>query len=353
LILEKYQNLNEAIYDRFALVTKIGTALNLSKKWLSKLSEYDWHSLDSKIITLEKNLIDQNISILYFEMLNENLKLSNDFPIIFYYQGNSKILEQNRNLSIVGSRQILNYTNKILENVLGGISGIEINIVSGLAQGVDALAYKLALDLNLKCLAFVGSGLDNDNFYPLVNQKLKDQIVENGGLICSEYPPGFRATNFSFPLRNRFIAAVSDLTWVVQAGEKSGSLITAKLALEYGKTVATTPASILDGQFDGNLKLLKEGAQIISESQDVFDLMGLNIAKPKIQKSKSALKDVDLTQRSLNVRLILQNLNYEPKSIQELVNTTKIPISVLNTELSLLELEGLIQNLDQAGWVRN
>ena len=374
LILKTYSSLKIAVVDKFESFTSLFSEQNFKKKsqdtktqssfldedvskiqnvvtkaWLGKIQNYDWSKLETKISKLDQSLTQNQIQILLHKDFPQTIQDLVDAPCLLYYQGDLSCFELRKNIAVVGSRQISTYTTRVLNTILPELTQADLGIVSGLALGVDSLAHKLSLGTRSKCIAFIGSGIDDASFYPSQNKLLKYEILENQGLICSEYPPGFQSMPYTFPRRNRFVASVADITWVVQASIKSGALITAKLALDFGKTVATTPSSVFDISFDGNLQLLKDGAQIVSQTGDLFELLNLSISLPA---NRNLNQNIDWSNYSANSKTIFEKLSFEPQELQDIFLATKIPIPNLNTELSLLELAGLVENLGQGFWIR-
>jgi DNA processing protein len=267
----------------------------------------------------------------------------NDAPLVLYYKGNLEILKSKQMITVVGARNTNRYTEIIMEKILAPSCQLGIGVVSGLAFGVDALAHQIAVKNKAPTIGVIGSGLDQKSFYPMENWALSKQIVADGGLILSEYAPNTPCTKYTFPQRNRILASLTDLTWVVQAKIGSGSLITAMRAREIGKTIATTPANILEECSGGNLKLLKEGASIISETQDIVDLLGLKLY-PEI-KAKAVIEYASPEEEKIHKLLSL-----EPISTELLAQ--KSEIEDLAMHLTMLELSGLALNIGENKWVR-
>ena len=374
LILKVYPSLKHAVDDEFKLFSNFythqklkksqedlnsQTALleeeysksqnSITKPWLSKIQNYNWNELNGKISTLEQSLTKNDISLLPYKDFPKSIQDLTDCPCLLYYQGNLECFDLRKNIAVVGSRQISTYSTRVLESIMPELTHADLGIVSGLALGVDSLAHRQSLNTNSKCIAFIGSGLDDTSFYPSQNKFLKQEILENNGLVCSEYSPGFKSMPYTFPRRNRFVASLSDITWVIQASVKSGALITAKMALDFGKIVATTPSSIFDISFDGNLQLVKDGAQIVSQASDLFSLLNLTISVPPFPNLS---QNIDWSLFSNTAKIIFEKLSFEPQELQDIFTVTKIPITNLNTELSLLELAGLVENLGQGNWIR-
>jgi DNA processing protein len=320
-------------------------------KWLTLVKSFNWSRFEEYKQVLLKDLEVNQIGIIGYREFPESIISLRDHPLVLYFQGDKDVLgSTKRSISIVGSRAINHYTTKFLTDIMGQLDGYDFDVVSGLALGVDSLVHSLALEHNRRCIAFIGSGHGETVFYPSSNFKLKKQIVDAGGLVCSEYPPTFKSMPYTFPMRNRFVACVSDLTWVAQASQKSGALITSKLALEYGKIVATTPASIFDSLFEGNLSLIREGAQIIASSDDLLGLLNFfDLGKIKVKKEHV---EIDWSVYSDRAKKIYDNLNYEPMDVQELFLSTSTPIAILGSELSMLEINGLVANVEYGKWVK-
>ena len=147
-------------------------------------------------------------------------------------------------LAVVGSRKYTSYGRDICEKLVRGLAGYPVIIVSGLALGIDTIAHKTAMSVGLTTIAFPGSGLDNSVLYPRTNLSLAQEIINAGGCLISEMQPTERATLYSFPQRNRLMAGISKAVLIIEAEEKSGTLITARMALDYNRDVLAVPGSI-------------------------------------------------------------------------------------------------------------
>lgn len=183
-------------------------------------------------------------------------------------------------LSVVGSRHHTPYGKEAVDHLIKGLSGYNIGIVSGLALGIDSLAHQAAIDNGLYTLAIPGGGLSDQVIYPRRHLPLAHQILEAGGGLLSEYDPDFHVTNWSFPQRNRLVAGISHATLVIEAGEKSGSLITARMAADYNREVLVVPGSIFSETSKGTHQFLKLGARAVTEAADILEALGI-AATPK------------------------------------------------------------------------
>lgn len=196
-----------------------------------------------------------------------------DPPTKLYYRGNLDILKQ-PTLAVVGSRKY-SQTGKIsCQQIVGPLAKKGAVIVSGLAIGIDAIAHETALANQGLTVAVLGTGLNDNVFYPKQNKKLAQMILERGGLILSEYPPDYEANKQSFPKRNRIVAGLSLGVLIVEADIRSGSLITARCALDYNRDVFAIPYSINHDK-QGTNELIKRGAYLINSSDDIWQTINL------------------------------------------------------------------------------
>ena len=336
-----YPNLEEAAMDNFEAARSL--------KWASKWKVLSSKNLEQRLEDLDKLLIANNIKFITFEDSSypPNLTHLPDYPLVIYYQGNLDLLKLAPSVTVVGSRNIHSYSSAILNNILTPLAP-NLNIISGLAFGVDAAAHNIAINSNSSTIAVIGSGIDDKSFYPAANLGLKNQIINKNGLVLSEYLPGFKATIFSFPRRNRLLAALSPLTWVVQASIKSGSLITAKVALDLGKTVATTPASIFESNYFGNIELLQNGANIIASSEDLLGLLNLN----SMQLSSSLPSATKLIFTSPEQELIYETLLEGALTVEQLQALTSLNLPIISSNLTLLEISSLVTNIGNNQWIK-
>ena len=237
-------------------------------------------------------------------------------------------------IAVVGSRRHSSYAKNVIEKIFKELAGQPIVIVSGLALGIDSLAHKEAIKNNLKTVAFPGSGLDEKVLYPKSNLGLAREILDNDGLLISEFENDKKTMPYFFPQRNRLMAGIVDLILVIEAQEKSGTLITARLALDYNKELATIPNSIFSDFSKGSNKLLKEGANPIFSGQDILELLNLD--------GEVKQKELNFDDLNEKEKLILKKLT-EPKTKDELLEETGLSISELSMQISILEIKGLIK----------
>lgn len=246
--------------------------------------------------------------------------------------------EHLKNLVIVGSRKHSPYGKQVVKDIVAGLAGYPINIVSGLALGIDALAHEEALRHGMYATAFVGSGLSPQVLHPQTNLRLAEKIIESGGCLISEYEPEFKATQYSFPQRNRLKAAYAHAVLIIEAEEKSGTLITARLALDYNRDVFAVPGSIYNATSKGTNWLLSQGAHPVTSADDVLRYLGFETGK------KPARSDISEEEN------VIMDILREPMTRDEIIRNCNGTTEEINTLLMKMELRGLIQ--EEAGYFR-
>ena len=181
-------------------------------------------------------------------------------------------------LAVVGSRNHTPYGKKVVAHLIGGLRGHSIGIVSGLALGIDSLAHQAALAHNLYTVAVPGGGLDDSVLYPRSHLQLAKEILAAKGGLLSEYEPQFAATSWSFPKRNRIVTGMSHATLLIEASEKSGTLISARLASDYNRDVLAVPGDIFSENAHGVHQFLKLGATVVTSAEDILTALGIDSA---------------------------------------------------------------------------
>lgn len=246
-------------------------------------------------------------------------------------------------LAVVGSRKYTSYGKDVCEKLIRGLKGYPIVIVSGLAMGIDSIAHKTALEVGLLTLSFPGSGLDNSVLHPRSNIRLAQQIVDSGGCLVSELAPHWKATIYSFPQRNRLMAGIAKAVLIIEAQEKSGTLVTARMALDYNRDVLSVPGSIFSENSKGTNKLIHQGATPVTSSEEVLDALGFTVEKPaQSEKDKYA-------SCSAEEKKIIELL-FEPMERDELVRASGMDIATANALLSIMEIKELIR--EELGEIR-
>jgi DNA processing protein len=233
-------------------------------------------------------------------------------------------------LAVVGSRQYSDYGKMVCETLIEELAPYNISIVSGLALGIDSIAHRKAMEVGLHTIAIPGSGLDDSVIYPKSHLNLAKDIEKNGALL-SEFEPTTSAATYTFPKRNRIIAGISHATLVIEAAPRSGTLITARLAMEYNRDVLTVPGSIYSRKSFGPHSLIKNGAALIQSGADIVEILGLEIAPTKKKIPLTAMENILYIELSTSI------------SKDELIEKSKLSIEEIDLLLSTLELKGAIE----------
>ena len=257
-----------------------------------------------------------------------------DFPPPqLYYKGDwdNDIFENC--LAVVGSRRMTTYGKIITNRLVSKISMAGVTIVSGFMYGIDATAHKAALDAGGRTIAVMPCGIDV--IHPEYQEILYKEILENNGLIISEFEGAFSPALWTYPKRNRIVAGLSAATMVIEAGEKSGSLITANLTREYKRKLFALPGPLTSAVSKGTAQLIKEGAKVVTCAEDVLAVYGA-VSSNFSENSLEFLKLGKLEQ------LIVKKLQVEPLEIDALIRTIKASASEVGTALSLMQIKRLI-----------
>jgi len=307
---------------------------------------------------IEDSLKDQNICYITWHDINYPgiLKEIYNPPFIIYYKGSINIFAKlfSNRLAIVGSRKHSAYAEKILNTFLPTLINNDIEIVSGLALGVDSLAHRICLKNRGLTIAVLGSGLKRENIYPTLNYSLSQEIINNNGLLISEFSPQTQPLKQNFPQRNRIISGLCQATFIVEAKEKSGALITAFHALEQNREIMTTPGNIFSDFSLGPNKLIKMGAKVITSADEILDFFKIEnyITSPIYSKTN---RKIELNnQNEKNIYKIIKEASERSEKISadEITRIAKLDTSVINSTLSILELRGIAKN-DELGYYIN
>lgn len=259
------------------------------------------------------------------------------------YRVGAPLEKDARYLCVVGSRSHSSYGADACDKLIQGLRGTGIVIVSGLALGIDSVAHRSALKAGLKTVAFPGSGLSEEALAPATNVSLAKEILVAGGTLVSEYPPHAASYPYMFPARNRLMAGISQAVLVIEAAEKSGTLITARLALDYNREVMAVPGNITNPNALGPNLLIKQGAKVITRSEDIREAFGLT------QDTLLSEKDFEIAALSTAERS-LYDLLIEPLARDDIAPPEGLSVSEVNTLLSAMELKGLIK--EECGEIR-
>lgn len=289
-----------------------------------------------KIDKYLKKVKDNGINV-YLSNQNEypiNLKNIYDPPPVLYSLGELHE-EDNNAIAIVGSRKATEYGLKIAERLAGELAHYGITVVSGMALGIDAAAHKGALKSRGRTIAVLGSGVTY--VHPKSNQNIYEEIIKNGAVV-SEYPLGIVPTPWNFPARNRIISGLSLGTVIVEAGIKSGSLITADFALEQGREVFAVPGGINSPNSAGTNSLIKNGAKLVSEVGDILE--ELNIGFESLPQ-KNTQFEFDKEEA-----LIAACLRDSGRTADELSLLTGLEVGMVLSKTTLMEIKGIINSIN-------
>lgn len=283
-----------------------------------------------------ENVLKQDVTIL--TLLEDDyprlLRQIDQAPPVIYIKGELTPADEFA-VAIVGTRRLTAYGQQVARDTSLYLAGHGLTIVSGLARGVDGLAHQHALQAGGRTIAVLGSGVDV--IYPPEHRKLAEAIIENGAIV-SDYPLGTQPEGINFPPRNRIISGLSLATVVVEAGERSGALITADFALEQGRDVFAVPGNVLSPASRGTNNLIQNGAYAMVSPQDVLDVLDLS----EVEEIKSARQV--MPENTLE-RDILENLDYEPRHVDDICHAVGLPVAQVSAALTMMELKGLVQHV--------
>ncbi len=264
----------------------------------------------------------------------KRLKEIYDFPPVLYVKGTLSPRDD-WTVSVVGTRRATNYGRQVTEEITSDLVKNNVTIASGLARGIDTIAHRSALEAGGRTLAVFACGLDI--IYPSENAELARRITSQGALV-SEYPPGTKPRPDYFPRRNRIMSGLSLGVLVVEAGETSGAMITAHLALEQNREVFAIPGSILSSASLGTNKLIQEGAKLVRDYRDVLQELNLTVVAHQMEMK-------DLVSGSETEAALLKQLGHEPIHIDEVCRNSGLPISTVSSTLAMMELKGLVKQV--------
>jgi DNA processing protein len=325
-ILEELNNVEEI----FKQDTKKLIELGLTKNIAEKIERWEELPIKEEIKYIESEGI--NILTINDPEYPVLLKEIYDPPFLFYYKG--KINFNDISISIVGTRNPSLYGLKMAEKFAFELASYNFTIVSGLARGIDTSAHAGALRANGKTIGVMGSGFKN--FYPPENKKLEKDIIKNGAII-TEFPSYTLPEKYNFPKRNRIISGLSKGLIVIEAGPRSGALITANFALEQGRDVFALPGRVDTLYSKGTNRLLKDGAILIEDVKDVLEAMNIEVKN----KEKIENKTISVTGEEKKILDAIEQVS----NLEELLIKTKIEPNKLLYILTELQIKGLIEEL--------
>ncbi len=270
------------------------------------------------------------------------LKNLSDAPEILYWAGDSlNQLMASPRVAVVGSRKISPYGQIVTQRLASELAKAGVVIVSGLAYGVDATAHRAALEVGGLTVAVLPTSLDE--IYPTAHQNLAEQIIKQGGALISEYVPKTIGFKQNFIARNRIVSGISDILLITEAAINSGSLHTARFALEQGKTVMVVPGNITSPTSVGCNNLIKSGAIPVTEAEDIF--FALNLKPNKSKDPLTVFKGTKAEQELFDL------IRHGISSQEELALTAKMDGPSIGSALTMLEIGGYIRSLGAGEWI--
>jgi len=305
----------------------------LSKKIVKNLvqvrASVDLHSIEGQLEA-------QQITLLTWldEGYPRRLKDINQPPPVVYVRG--EVTPQDEwAVAVVGTRRITPYGRQVTEEVAAFLARNGVTVVSGLARGIDSTAHKAALNAGGRSIAVLGSGVDR--IYPDENRELAERMIERGALI-SDYPLGTPPEGTNFPPRNRLISGLCIAVVIVEAGHKSGALITADFAANQGREVFAVPGNIFAPQSKGTNRLVRDGAHPLLSPEDL--LAALDLTMVTEHQSARTVLPADATEAAL-----FEILGHEPLHVDEIGLLAKLPIAQVSSSLALMELKGMVRQV--------
>jgi len=265
----------------------------------------------------------------------EILKKIPNPPKVLFWRG--KLLNNETCFAIVGTRRFSSYGKQVALEIAGDLAEAGLTIVSGLAPGIDTFAHQSTLERKSRTIAVLGTGLDEKSIYPQSNLKLTEKILETGGALISEYPPGTPGSKFTFPNRNRIISGLSLGILVVEAKQKSGALITAHYAFKQERKVFAIPGSIHSLNSKGCHYLIKRGAKLVENANDILTELNLKLRRSDLRQTIMGENEEE--------NLILETLKEGALDIDKIIEKTKLSAQKIASTLAIMEIKGKVKNL--------
>ncbi len=246
-------------------------------------------------------------------------------------------------VAVVGTRRLTAYGRQVTHDLVAGLVSNGITIISGLARGIDAVAHRTAIEGGGRTIAVMASGIDK--IYPPEHRDLAREIVAGHGALVTDYPFGAEPESNHFPARNRLISGLSLGVIVIEAGERSGALITARFALEQNREVFAVPGNIHSPVSVGTNRLIQQGGKLVMRVEDVLEELNLKMV------AEQAVAQIILPETAEEAALIAQ-LSSQPVHVDELGRLTSMPMSLISSTLTMMELKGMVQQVGGMNYIR-
>lgn len=322
--------LNRAKQDVKRDARELESTTDVLERWSQSLKPVDSRWVTAALTWQQQP--NQGVIGFYDEVYPPLLKQIQDPPWLLFWHGRQELLQQ-QCVALVGSRKASHSGLQTADWFARDCTQADLVVVSGLAMGIDAQAHSTAVEMG-KTIAVLGTGIDK--IYPPRNRQLH-RLISHQGLIVSEFPPGVSARMDHFPRRNRIISGLSKGVVVIEAAKRSGSMSTALAAINEGRHVGAVPGSLYAREYEGCHWLIRQGAELISTSQDIISWFG-QIALPEM----SAADDEHWQQESLANTNLFANVGSEPTSVDQLVERSGLSAAKVTEQLLLLELQGAV-----------
>lgn len=335
-LLDYFGSLAAAWQANESQLQKIGLDRRAIRTFLANRPKID---LDEQMAALQK----ANIKLLTWKSDNypRYLREIATAPPVFYAVG--ELLEVDQwAVAVVGTRRLTAYGRQVTRELVTGLVRNNITVVSGLARGIDAIAHKTALEAGERTIAVLGSGVDC--IYPPENRTLAKGIMNGQGAILSEYALGVQPESKNFPPRNRVISGLAMGVVVVEAGQKSGALITTNYAVDQNREVFAVPGPINSPASKGPNKLIQEGAKLVTSVDDILEELNLQMV-PERTAVQLALPE------SAEEALLMSHLSSQPIHVDALCRSTEMPSAMVSSTLTLMELKGMVQQVGGMNYV--
>lgn len=344
--------LNNKFFDSLLEINNLEDVLVMERNDFEEIPNANDKNIDKILESRKKDYIK-----ILVENINKNASqvitiFDEDYPVelqflerppkVLYVKGNKLNLDGVK-IGVVGARKCTDYGKYVVEKFVSELATLNTTIISGMAQGIDAHAHKIALDNGAYSIGVLGTGVDIK--FPARNANLYERMYKEGSII-SEYPLGALAQPFYFPERNRIISGLSHGVIVAEAKDKSGSLITARCAAEQGKEVFVAPGNINSIYSVGTNKLIRDGAIPLLELDDITSII------PEFLDYQMEIKDIDLD-LSDDEKLILDYIDQGINNIDKIIEESKLDVKKVSSVITLLEMKEIIRNSGNSNFVRN